>query len=50
VYHPICTVGALSTGALLPFTGINAVWIILAAFTFVATGLALLRLVPRRNV
>jgi len=37
------------TGALLPTTGINMLWLLLAAFTLVATGFAVIRMVPRRN-
>lgn len=35
------------TAASLPFTGFNALWYALAAFTLVAAGLALLRLLPK---
>jgi len=37
------------TGALLPTTGVNIVWLALAAFTLIATGLAVFRLIPRRS-
>jgi hypothetical protein len=37
------------TGAILPTTGINLVWLVLAAFTLIATGLAVSRLIPRKN-
>lgn len=44
------TVGATAagaTGATLPFTGLNLIWIVLAAFAVYAAGLAILRVVPR---
>jgi hypothetical protein len=37
------------TGALLPTTGVSIAWLALAAFTLVATGFALIRLIPRRT-
>ncbi len=52
MYQKAGTIGGTAiggTGALLPTTGINMVWLVLAAFTLVATGLAVLRLVPRRS-
>lgn len=30
----------------LPFTGVNLLWIMLAGFTLVAAGIALLRILP----
>lgn len=35
------------TAASLPFTGFNVLWYALAAFTLIAAGLALLRLLPK---
>jgi len=42
--------GAGVTGAgLLPFTGSNVVFLLLAAFALLACGAAVLRIVPRPN-
>ncbi|HVT21071.1 MAG TPA: hypothetical protein VHE57_06770 [Mycobacteriales bacterium] len=38
-----------ATGATLPFTGLNTMWLVLAAFALLAVGTAILRLVPRRE-
>lgn len=38
-----------AAGAALPYTGLRVGWMIIAAFTLIALGLALLRLVPRRK-
>ncbi|HEY3683706.1 MAG TPA: hypothetical protein VGL93_11730 [Streptosporangiaceae bacterium] len=35
------------TAASLPFTGFNVLWFALAAFTLIAAGLALLRMLPK---
>jgi hypothetical protein len=42
---------AASTGTLagLAATGLNVVWLVLAAFALLGAGLALLRVVPRRE-
>ena len=40
--------GSAAVGS-LPFTGINVVWMVLAAFALVAAGSALLRIAPRRE-
>ncbi len=37
---------AATTGT-LAMTGANLVWIVLAAFALIATGLAMLRIIPR---
>ena len=41
--------GAVVGGAMLPVTGFNLVWFLVAAFTLISAGLAVLRLVPRRR-
>lgn len=33
----------------LPHTGVNALWLVVAAFTLVFAGLALLKFVPRKE-
>jgi LPXTG-motif cell wall-anchored protein len=44
---------AISTGtatmAALPTTGVNTVWLVLAAFALIMAGGALLRIAPRRQ-
>jgi hypothetical protein len=35
--------------AALPFTGLNVIWLLLAAFALISAGSALLRIVPRRQ-
>lgn len=36
-----------ATGAMLPFTGFNVVWFLLAAFALISAGTALVRIAPR---
>lgn len=38
-----------ATAAALPMTGVNTVWLFLAAFTLLAAGGALRRIVPRKE-
>ena len=38
-----------ATGAILPFTGLNSIWLVLCAFALLSVGTAILRLVPRRQ-
>lgn len=38
-----------AAGAGLAFTGINVVWYLLAAFALLGVGMALMRIVPRRE-
>ena len=38
-----------ATGAALPFTGLNSMWLVLSAFALLSVGTAILRLVPRRE-
>jgi hypothetical protein len=40
---------AAGGGAALAATGLNVVWILLGAFALLGAGLALLRMVPRRQ-
>jgi hypothetical protein len=40
---------AAGSGAALAATGLNVVWLLLAAFALLGAGLALLRIVPRRE-
>jgi len=40
---------AAGGGAALAATGLNVVWILLAGFALLAGGLALLRMIPRRE-
>ena len=41
--------GAIGAAATLPFTGLNLVWVAVAAFTLLMTAGALWRLAPRRE-
>ena len=41
--------GSAAAAGALPFTGLNVVWMLLAAFALIAAGSALMRLVPRRE-
>lgn len=47
------TAGGLATGAGtlggLAATGVNVVWLLLAAFALLGAGMAIMRLVPRRE-
>lgn len=43
----ITTLGAAAGAGALPFTGLNVIWLLLAAFALVAAGLAILRVVPK---
>ncbi len=50
MYNP--AFGATATGAAgagLAATGFNIVWLLLAAFALLGAGMALMRLVPRRE-
>jgi len=40
---------AAATAAALPFTGLNIIWVLLAAFTLLAASGALWRIVPRKE-
>lgn len=39
--------GGMATGGGLALTGANTVWVLLAAFAFIAVGAALMRIVPK---
>ena len=42
--------GGLATGGgVLAATGLNLLWGVLAAFAFIAVGVALMRIIPKRN-
>lgn len=46
--------GVLGTSAaagagMLPFTGVNAIWLLLASFALLSAGTAILRIVPKRE-
>ena len=42
--------GTLGSGAaVLPYTGIDAIWLLLASFALLAAGSALLRIAPKRK-
>lgn len=43
------TAPAAAAAASLPFTGLNIVWVLLAAFTLLAASGALWRIVPRKE-
>lgn len=40
-------IGTTATVATLPFTGMNLVWMFLAAFALISAGLAILRTYPK---
>jgi hypothetical protein len=40
---------AVASAAALPFTGLNVIWVLLAAFTLLAASGALWRIVPRKE-
>jgi len=41
--------GAAGGGAVLALTGLNVLWLLLAGFALLGAGLALLRMIPRRE-
>jgi hypothetical protein len=43
------TVGAVSTAATLPFTGLSLIWVLLAGFALIAAGTAIVRVIPRKH-
>ncbi len=52
MYSKSAGVMGLGAGAganMLPFTGFNILWFILAAFALITAGAALLRIAPRRE-
>ncbi|HWG98851.1 MAG TPA: LPXTG cell wall anchor domain-containing protein [Pilimelia sp.] len=49
MYNGVATGSAAGTAAALPLTGVNSVWLALAAFTLISAGVALKRLFPARE-
>lgn len=49
MYNQAGVLGLTTAAGVLPFTGVNIVWLIVAGFAVVTAGTALLRLVPRRQ-
>ena len=47
MYDQGLTAGGVATLGTLPFTGLNLVWIVLAAFTLLMAAGAIWRIVPR---
>lgn len=47
MYQKVGSAAALGTAGSLPFTGVNVIWLLLAAFALIAAGAALLRIAPR---
>jgi LPXTG-motif cell wall-anchored protein len=43
------SIGATVAGGMLPHTGIDLLWLLLGAFALIAAGLAIWRVVPRRE-
>lgn len=43
------TTGACAAGGGLATTGLNIVWLLLAAFALLGAGMAVMRLVPKRE-
>jgi len=48
MYTNVAPASVAAAGSALPFTGLNIIWVLLAAFTLLAVGGALLRLFPRK--
>lgn len=49
MYDKAMVGGGAASMATLPYTGVNTVWLLLAAFTLIMAGGALLRALPRRT-
>jgi hypothetical protein len=47
--NPSGPLAAGGTGSALAYTGLDSVWLALAAFAFIAVGTALMRIVPRKQ-
>ena len=43
------SVGATAAAGMLPHTGIDLLWLLLASFALIAAGLAIWRVVPRHE-
>ena len=46
MYQNTGPIGAAATAAALPFTGLEVVWVAIAAFTLISAGVALVRILP----
>lgn len=49
MYNSLATTAPAAAAASLPFTGMNAGWLFLGAFTLLAAGGALKRILPRKE-
>jgi Sec-independent protein secretion pathway component TatC len=49
MYHKAIGACGVTTAAFSQPTGMNLIWLLLAMFTLLAAGLAIGRLIPRRN-
>jgi 4-hydroxybenzoate polyprenyltransferase len=49
MYNTAGTAGAAATVGGLAATGLNVMWLLLAAFALLGAGMAIMRLVPRRE-
>lgn len=49
MYGKVAGLGTTAAGATLAYTGADVLWLGIAAFTLIAAGLAMLRLLPRRE-
>ena len=47
--NPSAPLAAGGTGSVLAYTGFNSVWVALAAFALIAVGIAVMRIVPRKQ-
>ena len=47
--NPSAPLAAGGTGGVLAYTGLDSLWWALAAFALIATGTALMRMVPRKQ-
>jgi LPXTG-motif cell wall-anchored protein len=49
VYDKALVSGGAGTLAMLPVTGLNVLWLVIAGFTLLMAGGALLRIAPKRH-
>ncbi len=47
--NPSAPLAAGGTGSVLAYTGFGSMWLALAAFAMIAAGMALMRIVPRKQ-
>jgi LPXTG-motif cell wall-anchored protein len=47
MYGKTVGLGSTAAGAALAYTGADVVWLVIAGFTLLAAGVALLRILPR---